>query len=418
MKRLAGSVATLILFCLPVLSTRAQVPVTEVIEALQKAINQRDTSLITPYLAPHFSINTWNWPTSGKILPGVIAHLNKDFTFQTTKAKPMKAATGKTSVKLELKSKNDNKIKKGTMVLNRDGKIEYISFFDELYGMHRDKKSKLVATVPFEFEDGEIMVKLRLNDSPLEMKFLFDTGADGMAITNTMADSVGVKVTRKQSTSVVGGNTDVQISTGNTFHLGAVSVPNKNMAIFPSEHLGVDGILGLSVASDYIIEVDFDASVLRLYTLGKFQYQKNSHTIPVTVPSGVAILDGSLNITGEKEYKGRFIFDTGAKFSLVCFENFVRPNRLLLSGFKYDTVGNMTSFNHNTMIYTGKAHSFSLGQNQLEQKAMPVTLQASNGKNDWTPGADGSLGIGFSQKYNFIINLVDKEINFRERQLH
>ncbi|MFV0590545.1 MAG: retropepsin-like aspartic protease [Draconibacterium sp.] len=413
MNRINLLLAIALFLYFPVLSSRAQIPVTEVTKSLQKAINQQDTAPIIPYLAPNFSVYTSTWPGSKGMLKRIFDDIEKDCTVEISKAKPKSIDRNRTSVKVNFIFESGTR--KSRMVLNHDGKIEYITYIDERYGMSHDRPSKLVGTVPFTFEDDKIMVKLRLNDSPRELNFLFDTGADGMAITNSLADSIGIKVSHKQSTSVVGGNTDVQISSGNTVHLGAVLLPNKNMALFPDKHLKVDGILGLSVANNYIVEVDFDAGVLRLYSFGKFKYPKKSHTIPVTVPSGVAVLNGTLNLTGEKEFDGQFIFDTGAKFSLVGFEGFVRKNRLLLSGFKYDKVGSMASFNHNTMIYTGKSQSFSLGDKELETKGMPVTLQASNGKNDWTPDADGSLGIGFSQHYNFIINLVDKEINFRER---
>lgn len=413
-----GQFVLVFLFLLaPFKLLRAQESVSKLVTVLQQAINQRDTSLITPFLAPHFSIYTSTWPGSARMLQYILEKSDNDCSIQYSGVKPQKLDNGRTMVSLQFSFKQGAEVKTSGMVLDREGRIEYLDYFDQLYGMFREKPSGLVAEIPFEYEEGEIMVKLRLNDNPRELKFMFDTGADGMAITNTLADSIGIRVSRSQSTSVVGGNVNVQISSGNTVHLGPLSIPNKNMAIFPKEHSRVDGILGLSLANNFIIEVDFDASLLRLYSFGKLVYPKKGKVIPVTNPSGVAMLDGALNISGKKEVKGHFIFDTGAKFSLVCFENFVRRNRLLVSGFKHDDIGSMGSFGTNTTIYTGKSKSFSIGEDQIREEMMPVTLQASNGKNDWNPDADGSLGIRFSEHYNFTINLVDKVICFVPRKL-
>ena len=83
-------------------------------------------------------------------------------------------------------------------------KLLYTDIFDQLYGMNRYKKSVLIAKIPFEVQDGSIILTVKVNNSQRPLKLLFDTGADGMAITKALADSVGIKATRQQSTSVCG----------------------------------------------------------------------------------------------------------------------------------------------------------------------------------------------------------------------
>lgn len=51
------------------------------------------------------------------------------------------------------------------------------------------------------------------------MSFLLDTGADGMAIRRSLADSIGLKVSHSQEASVVGGRKTVQISADNVLRL-------------------------------------------------------------------------------------------------------------------------------------------------------------------------------------------------------
>ena len=65
--------------------------------------------------------------------------------------------------------------------------------------------SKLQAKIPFETEHGSIILKVRLNNNSRILRLLFDTGADGMAIDQSTADSIGLKISRKQNATVVGG---------------------------------------------------------------------------------------------------------------------------------------------------------------------------------------------------------------------
>lgn len=386
----------------------------QLLGSVQEAFDARDTSHIVPLLAADFSVSTQTWPASAFMLQQVFLRSNLKCKVELSDKEVLRLPDGR--VKAELKYIFEDTTKVSNIVLNRYGKIEYVDYFDQQYGLFRDKPSKLVATVPFEFRNGKIVLKLRLNDNTDELNFLFDTGADGMAITDSLAKVQGLKVARSQSTSVVGGNVDVQISSGNTVHLGDVVIPNRNIAIFNQRRDDTDGILGITLANRYIVRVDFDESLIYLYSLGSYEDEDKEHTVHVTVPAGLAIIDGGLNVKGEKDVQGRFVFDTGAKFSLVCFNNFVSKNRLLVSGFDYDSVSNMTSMGQNTTVYNGSVKEFWLGDKQVVVENMPVSLQASTGRKDWVPSADGSLGIYFTENYNFTVNLVAKEITFSSRK--
>ena len=73
-----------------------------------------------------------------------------------------------------------------------------------------------VASIPFEFRNDQIVVKLKINDSDRVLNMLFDTGADGVGMKKEVADAIGLKESRKQQTQVVGAITEIVISSGNT----------------------------------------------------------------------------------------------------------------------------------------------------------------------------------------------------------
>ncbi len=281
------------------------------------------------------------------------------------------------------------------------------------YGSSFAQQSKEVAIIPFESNNGSIILTVKLNDFPRPLKLLFDTGADGMALSKSLADSIGLKVSRTQNASVVGGTMEISVSQSNTVHLGDFEFKNQSIAIFKEMHRETDGIIGNALAKNYITKVDYDKKEIRLYSFGDYTYEKGGTAVTFTIPSGVFTLPATLSITPDQSHSGSFVFDTGASYSLICFRPFVKQNKLLVSGFKSESHGSTTSMGMTTPTFSGKAFSFSFA-NMKAVRDMPLTLMAGGGQSEsWDPGFDGSIGVKLISQYNFTINMARKEIYFK-----
>lgn len=272
------------------------------------------------------------------------------------------------------------------------------------------QQAKEVARIPFESENGTIILTVKLNDFPRPLRLLFDTGADGMAVAQSLADSIGLKVSRTQKASVVGGTVEISVSEGNTVHMGNFDFKNQSIAIFKEMHKKTDGIIGNTIARHYITKVDYDKKELVLFNFGDYQYEKGGSPLTFSIPSGLFIIPGALSISTEPAHKGNFVFDTGASYSLICFRPFVKQNRLLVSGFKAEYSGATVSMGMSTPTFSGKAAAFSFADMPRIEN-LPVTLMAGGGQSEsWNPGFDGSIGVRLISRYNFTINMQKKEI--------
>lgn len=274
------------------------------------------------------------------------------------------------------------------------------------------QQAKEVARFPFETNNGTIILSVKLNDFPRPLRLLFDTGADGMAVSQSLADSIGLKVSRKQNASVVGGSMEISVSEGNTVHFPDFDFKNQSIAIFKEMHKDNDGIIGNALVRRYITRVDYDKKEVVLYSFGNYAYEKEGASVPITMPAGLFIIPGALSITTEPAHKGEFVFDTGASYSLICFRPFVKQNKLLVSGFKSEYSGSTTSMGMNTPTFSGSAAAFTFS-NMPAIQSLPVTLMAGGGQSEsWNPGFDGSIGVRLISRYNFTINMQKKEIHF------
>lgn len=378
----------------------------QVVNQLNEAFKQKSTSPIKESLAANFSIGAYTNRSALSILQSLTERypcdsivFNKETQVQHGKQIDVTVyPTGKTAIKSALHTDSNNK-------------VLYIDIFDQLYGMNRYKPSKLRAIIPFEVINNAIVLTLKLNNSTRPLKFLFDTGADGMAISEALADTLGLKATRKQNASVVGGSMQISISEKNDVHLDTFVLKNQSIALFKSLDKGTDGLIGNTMTKQYITKVDFDKKELSLYDFGRYAYEVSGKSIPITTPEGLFILPGTVEVTPTKANVGEFVFDTGASYSLICFRPFVKQNKLLVSGFKPEYHGSTTSMGMSTPTYSGRANSFSFAQ-MPKISNFPITLMAGGGQSEsWNPGFDGSIGIRIISRYNFTINLQEKEIH-------
>jgi predicted aspartyl protease len=383
-------------------------------QRLEQGLTQKNETLLTQEcFAPDYSISTYTAPGANSLLRTILQGMSFKEVRADSEVMEAEKDTAYLYARFVLPEKKEQR---SVIAFNRDGRILFIDYFDRLFGDSRYSKSRPVATLPFRSDEGSIILSARLNNSSRRLSFLLDTGADGMAIRRTLADSLGLTTSHAQEANVVGGRQQVSISGGNTLHLtDSLVLEGQNIALFEQVRRGVDGIIGLNLLRRYITRVDFDSHTLSLYTFGNYVFPHVGTLIPVQTPRSLILLPSELNLTGKKAIAVHFILDTGANYSLIAFSRFVRKNRLLLSGFKPEGSGTTVSLGHATPVFYG--HALSLKVGGITEENLPVTLQASSGNNQQTDdGVDGSVGIGFFGHYNFTIDLLRKLIHLEPRK--
>ena len=403
---------TLLSFVLSTALLQAQTT-TQLPAKLLTCFIHKDTSNISTQLAPNFSI-------AGHTDAGAKFRLNqiiKNYQVSKIETKTEKKTNRGTLLQLALTSK-DNKQNYAEALLDRSNKLVHLSLFDQLYGMQRKEKAILRATIPFENKNGSIYLQVKINGYEKPLRLLFDTGADGMAVSQQLANTIGLKVTRENNASVVGGNTKIQVSDNNSILLDTLKLSGQGIAIFPEMDREGDGIIGNTLIRRFITHIDYDKNLISLYDFGDFQYKDKGTIVPITMPAGVMILPGQLEVIQGKSYTGHFVFDTGASYDLICFRPFVRQNRLLVSGFKPEAQAATVSMGVSSPTFSGKSYQFAISPLPAIQ-GLPLTLMGgSAGNEQWQPGFDGSIGVRLLSRYNMTINLAESEIHFSPNKLH
>jgi hypothetical protein len=199
-----------------------------------------------------------------------------------------------------------------------------------------------VATIPFELGSRHIFLKIKINDSR-PLSFVFDTGDKFAIVDLARAKELGLKLGSEIRVGGAGGG----MLTGAMIQGSAVAIPGLDgfaqpvVLAIPLGELATqmgrdfDGIIGSDFIKQYVVEVDYQARVLRLYDKDKFSYAGPGESIPIKLNAqGHPTLDAEVTPQGSDPIKGRFVLDLGSGGSLVLHSPTVAEHHLLNANLK------------------------------------------------------------------------------------
>ena len=111
---------------------------------------------------------------------------------------------------------------------------------------------------------------------------------------------------------------------------------NQTAVVFPPDKTSVlfgrvvDGVIGYTLFSRYVVELDYQAKVVNLYEPKTYQYTGSGESIPVRILSNVPFTRVKIPLDGRKPIEGEFIVDLGAaRFTIIFNTPLVESNKLL-----------------------------------------------------------------------------------------
>ena len=113
----------------------------------------------------------------------------------------------------------------------------------------------------------EVGIQVTINGQ--DSRLLLDTGASGILINNKLASQAGLKPVADIRISGVGDKPDLQghIEYANSVRIGKLEFQNCPVHVVDRVPTADDGIIGADVFSQFLIEIDFPTSMLRLSQL-------------------------------------------------------------------------------------------------------------------------------------------------------
>src|ERR1700753_1629228 len=199
--------------------------------------------------------------------------------------------------------------------------------------------SKLITTFPFTvFTGGVILIRARLANFPDTLNFILDTGSGGISLDSTTCQRLQM-VPQPSDKTILGiaGIRQVKFLYNQTLHLPGLTVDSLNFHVNDYDILTsvygdkVDGIIGYSFFSRYIVMINYDSMQVSVYSCGSFRYPRGGHMLRPVIASLPILSSG---VRDGRDVVGRFYFDTGAGLCPLLSSDFASDSNILDSRHK------------------------------------------------------------------------------------
>ena len=259
--------------------------------------------------------------------------------------------------------------------------------------------------------NGIILIQAQMDNHPDTLFFILDTGCNGASLDSTTCEQLQIE-NRLTDTFVlgVGGKKQVHFAFNRSLKMGGLRVDSLDFHIndysFFTRVSGrkIDGIIGYSFLKRFIVAVDYENTLLQIYTPGFIQYPKRSYVFnPKVVP--IPLVKATIN--DNERFDGSFFFDTGAKMELIVSKRFAEDKKLFLQKRKLSMIS-VEGVAGGEYMPVSVVSELRFGPYKFKN----VPTYVFDDVNNLTayPQNYGLIGSGIFSKFNLILNFPKGEI--------
>lgn len=273
--------------------------------------------------------------------------------------------------------------------------------------------SVMLTKFPFRLLTGGIVTfKAKVSNYPDSLNFIFDTGSGGISLDSGTA--ARLKVPTKESDRTIrgiAGIRKVKFAYNHVLHLPGIDVDSLNFHINDYDILSsvygekIDGIIGYSFISRYILKVDYDSLKISVHSKGSMKYPRGGYMMrPILVNIPVA----NAMVRDVDEVNGRFYFDTGAGMCLLLSSEFVEDSMILRSKSKW-YYSQAEGLGGKTPMKQGIIKQMKLGPYKFRN--IPSYIFDDEYNITSYPYLGGLIGNDLLRRFNLIINYSTRDIH-------
>lgn len=270
-----------------------------------------------------------------------------------------------------------------------------------------------ITKFPFRMLTGGIIVfKAKISAYNDSLNFIFDTGSGGISLDSSTVKKLGIPTKPSERTiRGIAGIRKVSFAYDNTLHLPGLSVDSLNFHINDYDLLTsvygekIDGIIGYSFISRYIVKVNYDSMQIAVFTKGTIKYPRGGFlmrpilaNIPVTPAT----------VREDNEVSARFYFDTGAGMCILLSSEFVEDSVTLRPKTKW-YASQAEGLGGKAPMRQGVVRQVRVGPYKFRN--VPAYIFDDEYNITSYPYLGGLLGNDLLRRFNLIINYEKRDIH-------
>lgn len=190
--------------------------------------------------------------------------------------------------------------------------------------------------IPIEISNNIIILQTQVNDSR-PLWFIFDTGANSSVINAGLVKELKLRTGGKVGGTASGGKIEAELISGTSLSVPGVTVFNQTIASLPIDAFSpvfgkpIGGIIGYDFIKQFMVEVDYAAKVMNLYSPASFNRSVTGEVLPVKFINRKPFISAEIKLEGHDAVEGVFMIDTGADGVMSVNAPFVKIHQFLKS---------------------------------------------------------------------------------------
>jgi hypothetical protein len=202
--------------------------------------------------------------------------------------------------------------------------------------------SRFITKFPFkQFTGGVVVIQGKFDTYKDTLNFILDTGSGGISLDSATALYFGLKGTpTDRIIRGIAGIRKVSFLNNRRLTLHDLIIDSLNFHINDYSILTavygekIDGIIGYSFLSRYIVKLNYDSSLLEVWSKGSMKYPRGGYLLrPIINTLPVQ----TLRVRDEQTITSRFLFDIGAGLNMMLSTDFIKDSALLGKKRKFFT---------------------------------------------------------------------------------
>lgn len=261
---------------------------------------------------------------------------------------------------------------------------------------------------------GVILLQGKFDTFKDTLNFVLDTGSGGISLDSTTALYFGVKPEpSNRLIRGIAGVRNVSFLNNKKLHLPGLTIDSLNFHVSNYDILTavygerIDGIIGYSVFSRYIVKVNYDSTHVEFWTKGAIKYPRGGHLLRPAIGS---LPVHTARVRDENVIETRFLIDLGAGLNVLFSRDFIKDSSLLRKNRKL-YVKEAEGLGGKVDMHLTVMKEFKLGPYKFRN--VPINVFDDDYNVTSYPQLGGLIGNDLLRRFNVVINYEQKEIHLR-----
>jgi hypothetical protein len=273
-------------------------------------------------------------------------------------------------------------------------------------------------SIPFDLVTRHIMLKIKVNNSR-PLSFVFDTGDKVGIIDIDLAKELGLNLQGQVGVGGAGAGrlSGARVQDAKWSIVGfenfsqplSLAIPLGNIAARFGHDM--DGIIGSDFIRQFVVEVDYEARLLKLHDRSEFKYTGAGESIPIQLnQQGFPIIEGEVTPEGATPIRASFVLDLGSGGALALHSPFVTEHQLLNEKSKSIRAIGVGGSGGQSIGRFGRVAELKIGSFKISS---PTTLFSEDKSGAMaTTALAGNIGQRIAGKFKLFLDYENKRIIF------